>query len=119
MSELNDFINAQHERDIELTRSLATIAQSQKDMSARLFGGEGQVGVLPYMIQTAKETAKEQLREVNLVTDRVGVLEKRQLSSRSWLAGAVAVFVFEGTALGLYFSKIAAHVSTIQQALKH
>ncbi len=113
MSELNDFINAQHNRDIEITKTLATIAQSQTDMSARLFGGEGQKGMLPYMIETAAATAKELRGDIKLVSDRTSALEGWRRGSKAWVAGAVAVLSLEGTALGLYFSKISAHVQAL------
>ena len=119
MSELNDFINAQHTRDLDLATTLAKIEQSQQDTSARLFGGPNQKGMLPFMIETAAATAKELRVEIKDITTRTTVLEGWRTSSRAWVAGAVAVFALEGTALGLYFSKIASHVLTIQQALKH
>ena len=110
MSELNDFINAQHTRDLEITRVLEHISTVQEDMSARLFGGPNQKGMLPFMIETANSTAAEFRGELKIIDTRTGALEGWKRSSRAWVAGAVAVLGLEGTALGLYFNHIAGHV---------
>jgi hypothetical protein len=113
MSELNDFISTQHKRDIEVAEALASIAQSQKDMSARLFGSEGQKGMLPYMIEAASSSAKELQAEVKSIEDRTNALEGWKRSSKAWLGGAFAVLSLEGTALGMYFNRIAQHAQNI------
>ena len=110
MSELNDFISTQHARDIEVAQALASIAQSQKDMSARLFGAEGQKGMLPYMLDAAASSAKELQSEIKSIEVRTSSLEGWKRSSKAWLGGAVAVLSLEGTALGMYFSRIASHI---------
>lgn len=53
-----------------------------------------------YMIENAATTAKEL---------------RGHSTSRSWLAGAVAILGLEGTALSLYFSKIAAHIQALHK----
>ena len=113
MSELNDFINAQHERDLLMTERFSRIAQSQEDMSARLFGGPNQKGMLPYMIETAAEAAKELRTDIKLIDTRTGALEGWKRTSKAWAAGAIAVLSLEGTALGFYFNRVAGHVQSV------
>ena len=115
MSELNDFITAAHERDLKFTEAIARMAQAQEDMNTRLFGNAAQQGVLPHLIAKIDESSKEQLRQVTAVANRTTVLENWRGASRAWLAGAVAVLTLEGTALGLYFSKIASHVQALHK----
>lgn len=112
MSELSEFINSSHERDLKLTDSLARIAQAQLDMNVRLFGGDGQKGAIPYMIEQAKEHADKVDKDMESVRVRVGKLETWRTGTKRWIAGAVAVLALEGTALGLYFSKISSHISS-------
>jgi len=93
---------------LDMTRSQARTEQMLTDMNSRLFGGPGQEGVLPYMIGESK---KVEARVVALETTKTGVAK--------WVGGVVAVLTLEGTALGIYFSRVAAHVQAIQQTLKH
>jgi hypothetical protein len=118
MSELNDFINAQHERDLLMTERFSRIAQSQEDMSARLFGGPNQKGMLTYMIEMAAETSKELRTDIKLIETRTGALESWKRSSKSWIGGAVAVLSLESMALGVYFNRIAGHVQNAASLLK-
>jgi len=104
---LHDFIAAQHERDLRTTETLATIAQSQKDMCARLFGGENQKGMLPYMIEAAKEQSAKMDDRFKEVETRTTSLETWRTGSKRWIAGAVAVLALEGSALGLYLQHVA------------
>jgi hypothetical protein len=113
MSELNDFIESAHTRDLKFTESIAKMAQAQEDMNRRLFGGDGQKGALDYIVTKVEESSKESIRQIAAVSDRTVVLEKWRGNSRAWIAGAVAVLGLEGTALGLYFNHIASHVSTL------
>ena len=100
---------AQHsERDLhiqeaigELAKNVAIVAQSQKYLSTRLFGGENQKGVLTYLV----EKNDEHIKDYNV---RVGSLETWRSGTKRWIAGAVAVLTLEGTALGMYFSKVSA-----------
>lgn len=110
--QLNDFIASVHERDIKFTEAIAKFSQAQTDMSARLFGGPDQKGMLPYMIEKSETSAKELRGEIKIVEDRTGALEGWRKTSRAWVAGAVAVLTLEGTALGMWFSRFAAHVHT-------
>jgi hypothetical protein len=113
MSELNDFISAQYDRDLKITESLATIAQSQKDMSARLFGDAGQKGMLTHMLEASTERAKERVLCKEKTDSRIGSLETWRKASKAWAAGAAAVITLEGTALGIYFNRIAGHIQTV------
>jgi|SRR5271166_2795101 len=112
--QLNDFIQSAHERDLKFTDSIARMAQAQEDMNTRLFGGPNQRGALDYIVGKVEESSKESIRQITDVADRTTALEGWRGTSRAWLAGAVAVLGLEGTALGLYFSKVATHLSTIQ-----
>ncbi len=114
-SQLHDFIASVHERDLKVTEAIARFTQAQEDMSARLFGGPTQKGMLPYMIENAATTAKELRGQIEIVEHRTTALESWRGTSRSWLAGAVAILGLEGTALGLYFSKIAAHIQVLHK----
>src|SRR5271157_5194259 len=78
LEQCNDFINAQHTTNLRITECLARIEQSQKDSMVRLFGGEGQKGVLPYMIEKAEETT-------NKVNSRIAALERRR--AMRWCQG--------------------------------
>lgn len=113
-SQLNDFIASVHERDLKVTEAIARFTQAQEDMSARLFGGPTQKGMLPYMIDTATTTAKELRGQIEIVEHRTTALESWRGTSRSWLAGAVAILSLEGTALGLFFQHLSskAHIIT-------
>ncbi len=102
---LHDFIAAQHERDLRTTDTLATIAQSQKYMYARLFGGENQQGILPYMIETVKEQSAKIDHRLKEVETRTTSLETWRTGSKRWIAGAVAVLALEGTALGSWLAQ--------------
>lgn len=106
MSELNDFIHAQHETNLHLTETLSRIEQSQKDTVIRLFGGEGQKGVLPYMIEQAEETARAASERTSKIEARVTLLENWKLGTLKWVAGCVAVLALEGTAFGMYLTHI-------------
>jgi hypothetical protein len=112
--QLNDFIASAHERDLKFTDTLARIQQAQEDMNGRLFGGPNQRGALDYIVAKVEESSKESIRQIKAVEERTDVLESWRGTSRAWLAGAVAVLGLEGTALGLYFSKIASHVAALQ-----
>ena len=114
-SQLNAFIASVHERDLKVTEAIARFTQAQEDMSARLFGGPTQKGMLPYMIENAATTAKELRGQIEIVEHRTTALESWLGTSRSWLAGAVAILGLEGTALSLYFSKIAAHIQALHK----
>jgi hypothetical protein len=105
--QLNDFINAQHERDLCITKTLATIEQQQKDMSERLFGGPNQKGLLPYLIEQHAETAKDIRASVEKVNVRATALETWRTASTRWIAGAVAVLALQGTALGMWLTHTA------------
>jgi len=109
--QLNEFISDQHATNLHLTECLARIEQSQKDTNVRLFGGDGQKGTLPYMIEKAEETAKT-------IDGRIKVLENWRGTSRAWIAGAVAILGLEGSALGLYISRISSHIQMIQKITK-
>lgn len=111
--QLNDFIAAAHERDLKFTDALARISQSQTDMSQRLFGGTNQKGALDYIVTKVEESSKESIRRIDDITSRTGALETWKKTSRSWVAGAVAILTLEGTALGFYFTKIASHVQNL------
>lgn len=108
---LDSFIDSQHNMNVKLSESLSRIEQSQRDTIQRLFGGDGQKGVLPYMIEQAEQTKKDVDAAHVKIIARVGTLENWKRSSRAWVAGAVAVLALEGTALGFYFNKIANHVT--------
>lgn len=109
MSELNDFIQSQHTRDLTITAAIATMTQAQQDMTRRMFGGDGQKGAIDYIA----ESIADQRKTTGEIAVRVGTLETWRTGSIKWVAGAVAVLALEGTALGLYFSKIAGHVTAV------
>jgi hypothetical protein len=106
--QFTQFMAAQSAINLTMTAGLSRIEQSQKDMSIRLFGGDGQPGLL-----TNCKECKSGLDA------RLGALEGARISTRAWVAGALAVFTLEGSALGLYFSKVAGHLSDLQHVLKH
>ena len=93
------------------------MAQAQEDMNERLFGGPGRKGALDYIVTKVEESSKESIRQIDAVTNRTTALESWRGTSRAWLAGAVGVLGLEGTALGLYFSKVASHVAAIQSVI--
>ena len=106
--QLINFMQAQYDRDLLLTKTISdlavnvgAVAQAQKDFSCRLLGGENQKGVLTYLV----EKNDKHIEDYNT---RVGSLETWRRTSRSWIAGAVAVLTLEGTAIGVYFSKVSA-----------
>jgi len=113
MTDLNDFIESVHTRDLRFTESIAKMAQAQEDMNRRLFGGDGQNGALDYIVTKVEESSKESIRQIAAISDRTVVLEKWRGNSRAWIAGAVAVLGLEGTALGLYLNHITSHVLTL------
>jgi hypothetical protein len=117
-SNFNDFISEVHARDLKFTEIFAKISAQQEDLTSRLFGGVGQVGAIPYMIQTTKEQHAKMEERVDKIEVRAGSLETWRTGSKRWVAGALAVLTLEGTALGLYFSKIAAHVNNLQSLHK-
>jgi hypothetical protein len=51
MSELNDFIAAQHQTNIHLSEGMARVETLLAETNRRLFGGDGQQGALPYIIK--------------------------------------------------------------------
>ena len=115
--QLNDFIESAHARDLKFTEAISKMAQAQEDMNERLFGGPNRKGALDYLVSKVEESSKESIRQITVVADRTAALESWRGTSRAWLAGAVAVLGLEGTALGLYFSKVASHVAQIQSVL--
>lgn len=110
MSELNDFIQSQHARDLENAKCQARTEQMLIDMNTRLFGSEGQKGVLPYIIETAEKSAKEAGCRFTAVETRTTALETWKTGTLKWVGGAVAVLTLEGTALAFYFNSVAKHV---------
>ena len=114
MDQLNSFIREAHERDIKITESLATIAQSQKDLSARLFGGSNQVGVLAQMVAACNTSHVECKESRTNIQTRVSSLETWRTGTIKWVAGVVAVLALEGTALGAWLT----HAATVAQKLK-
>lgn len=113
MSDLNEFVVAQHATNLAMTGALARIEQSQKDMSQRLFGGDGQKGALPYFAEKDEKQCKENDTRFEKVETRVGSLETWKLGNLKWIGGAVAVLTAEGTALAFYFNHIASKVPQI------
>lgn len=108
MSEqLNGFIEAQHAQNLLTAGALARIEESLKNTNQRLLGGDGQQGAIPYMNE-----------KVEKVVTRVGKLELWKTGTVKWVAGAVAVLVFEGGALGFYFTHIAGKVQNLADAIK-
>jgi hypothetical protein len=105
--QLNDFIAAQHQTNIHLSEGMARTEQMLKDMNARLFGGDGQQGALPFIMQEAKIAAQEHSDRFTKIEKRTGKLEGWKKSSLAWVAGAVAVLTLEGSALARYFQHIA------------
>lgn len=81
---------------------MARTEQMLKDMNGRLFGGDGQSGVLPKLYENVREVEK-----------RTGALESWKKSSRAWVAGAAAVLTLQGTALAFYFQHVAGHIKTL------
>ncbi len=106
----NEFVGEQHSLNIKMFESLARIEQSQKDTTQRLFGGEGQVGILPYMAEQAKTVAKEAGERVDRIEGRTTVLESWKKGTVAWTAGAIAVLTFEAGALAFYFNSVASHL---------
>jgi hypothetical protein len=92
-NQLNDFITAQHATNLSLTSSMSRIEQSMKDTNQRLFGGDGQKGVLPFVVEKHDELEK-----------RMGTVETWKTGTVKWVAGVIAVLTLEGSALALYFN---------------
>jgi hypothetical protein len=74
---------------IKLAEGQGRIEQKIDGLSARMFGGDGQEGVLPIMF-----------KQHETLTDRVTVLEKSAIRSKGWIAGAVAVLTTVGSIFG-------------------
>jgi hypothetical protein len=113
MSELNDFIAAQHQTNIHLSEGMARVETLLAETNRRLFGGDGQQGALPYMIQEAKATVEEQRRRFDKIEIRTGALEGWKKSSLAWIGGAIALLTLEGTALALYFNEASGHITKV------
>ncbi|HLX83778.1 MAG TPA: hypothetical protein VKR59_07760 [Terriglobales bacterium] len=109
--QLNQLVRDAHARDLKFTDTLATIVQAQKDMSQRLFGGEGQQGILPYMVQCGEKRDEELKKSFKEINDRLTSLETWRTGTKRWIAGAVAVLALEGTAFGYWMNHAAALVS--------
>lgn len=108
---LNEFIFAQHQQNLKTTDSLARIEQMQRDTVQRLFGGDGQPGVLPFMSDAAKTCAKEEGERAAKIEQRVSLLEAFKTGTLRWIAGVIAVLTFEGTAVALYLHTIAGKIT--------
>jgi hypothetical protein len=102
------FMESQHDLNLKMSASLGRLEETTHTTNVRLFGGDGQQGAMPKLYE-----------KITTVETRVGTLEGVKNSTRSWIAGALAVFTLEGTALGIYFSKVAAHTQALQQIIKH
>jgi hypothetical protein len=94
--QLNDFIAAQHQTNIHLSEGMARVETMLAENSKRLFGGDGQKGVLPYVVEKHDELEK-----------RMGVVETWKTGTVKWVAGVIAVLALEGSALALYFNYLA------------
>lgn len=114
---LNEFIAAQHQLNLTMSGGLARIEQCQKDTNERLFGGNGQKGVLPYLIEKADASAKEEGERIGKIELRTTALESWKTGTLRWVGGVVAVISLEGTALALYFNSVSGHVKAIGQAI--
>ncbi len=108
--DVNEFVTAQHNLNITMSQALARIEQHQKDTTQRLFGGDGQVGIRPYMAESAKTAAKEAGRRFDKIETRTTVLEGWKKGTVAWTAGAIAVLTFEAGALAFYFNSVASHL---------
>jgi hypothetical protein len=104
--QLNDFIAAQHQTNLHLTESMTRVETLLAENSRRLFGGDGQQGALPYMMQKVEKTAEEQNVRFGKIEKRAGSLEGWKRASLAWIAGAIAVLTLEGSALALYFQHL-------------
>ncbi len=118
--DINEFASNQHSMNVEMCKTLARIEQSQKDTTQRLFGGDGQAGVLPYMAEQARTVAKEAGERVDKVELRLGAIETFKNGTIRWVAGAAAVLTAEAGLLTFYFSHISSRVQEIQALIpKH
>jgi hypothetical protein len=118
MSELNDFITAQHALNLDMARALSRIEQSQLDTKERLFGSANSQGVLPYLVEQSKVQAKEEKEEITKLVVRTASLESWRTGTVKWVAGVVAVLGLEGTALAVYINHVAATAHVIQSVIK-
>jgi len=117
--DINEFASNQHSMNVEICKTLARIEQSQKDTTQRLFGGDGQTGVLPYMAEAAKTVAKEAGERVDKVELRLGAIETFKNGTIRWVGGAIAVISAEAALLAFYFNHMANRVQEVQSLLKH
>lgn len=115
MSErFDEFIAAQHQTNIHLSEGVTRIETILTENTKRLFGGDGQIGALPYIMQKAEQNATEAEKHRATIETRTSSLETWKKTSLAWIAGAVAVLTLEGTALAFYFNSVAAsHIKTI------
>ena len=109
----DDFIAQQHQTNMHLTEGMTRVQTLLEENSKRLFGGDGQVGALPFIMQKAEQNANEAATHREKIEKRTGALETWKKTSLAWIAGAVAVLTLEGTALAFYFNSIANHVKAI------
>jgi hypothetical protein len=118
--DVNEFVTAQHSLNIRMSESLARIEQSQTDTRQRLFGGEGQVGILPYMAEQAKTVAVESGKRVDGVETRLSAIETFKNGTIRWVGGAIAVITAEAGLVVFYFDHVARKVQEVQALLpKH
>jgi hypothetical protein len=104
--QLNDFIAAQHQTNLHLTESMTRVETLLAENSRRLFGGDGQQGALPFIMQEVKQNAEKAEERCEAVEKRAGSLESWKKTSLAWVAGAIAVLTLEGSALALYFQHL-------------
>ncbi len=116
-NQLHEFIAAQHQLNLTMAGGLARIEQAQKDTNTRLFGGDGQKGLLPYMIESAATAAKEEGERISKLTERTTALESWRMGTNKWVGGVVAVLTLEGTALRLYFNSVSHHLQNLGKVL--
>jgi hypothetical protein len=111
--QLNDFIAAQHQTNLHLTESMTRVETLLAENSRRLFGGDGQVGALPFIMQEVKQNAEKAEESCGKIEKRTRALETWKKNSRAYVAGVIAVLALEGSALAFYFNNVASHVKTV------
>lgn len=113
--QLNEFINKQHDRDIENATRYTRIETLLEQQSERLFGGPNQKGTLQFL----HEEHEKVVASVELVSGRVGKIETWKTGTVKWIAGAVAVLTLEGTALAFVLNHVSSAIKAVQAIKGH
>lgn len=95
----------------------AAIKEKVDNMHARLFV-DGGGGVLKTIEADVAAASSETAAAKTELSTRINKLESLRTSDRRWLAGAGAVLITEGSAIGFYFHYIAGKLQPMLDALK-